>query len=73
MPYVVGILIVGGVLAFAWSRVFGRVGWPPWLAVVAIVLPVNLIILFVLAFSRWPVEDRVAGLEREVARLRGVG
>jgi hypothetical protein len=73
MPYAVVALIIGAAMAFAWSRVFGRVGWPPWLAVVAIVLPVNLIILFVLAFSRWPVEDRVAGLEREVARLRGAG
>jgi hypothetical protein len=73
MPRVVAGLIIGAVFAIAWWRIFRRIGWPPWLAVLAVVLPVNLIIPFVLAFSRWPVEDRVASLEREVARLRNVG
>ncbi len=58
MPYAVVSLAIGAVMAFAWSRIFGRIGWPPWLAVVAIVLPVNVIILFVVAFSRWPVENQ---------------
>ena len=73
MPYVVLILIVGGVYAFAWFRVFHRIGWTPVLALTAVVPLVWLAMPFLLAFSRWPVEDRVASLEREIARLRGAG
>lgn len=73
MPYFLGVLIIGGAVAFAWSRVFRRMGWPPLLAVTAVVPLVWVVMPFMLAFSRWPVEDRVASLEREVARLRGAG
>ncbi|HLF04905.1 MAG TPA: hypothetical protein VI855_06785 [Dehalococcoidia bacterium] len=58
MPYAVVSLIIGAAMAFAWSQIFRRIGWPPWMAVVAIVLPVNIVILFVVAFSRWPVESQ---------------
>lgn len=71
MPYVLGVLVIGALLAYAWSRVFRRIGWPPWLAVVAVIPLIAAVVLVVVAFSRWPLEDRVAELERELARLRG--
>lgn len=35
-------------------RIFPRAGWPAALALLMPVAPVNLILLWVLAFKRWP-------------------
>ncbi len=52
------VLVVGVLLAFAWWRIFRRIGWPPWLAVAAVVPLVALVMPFLVAFSRWPLEDK---------------
>ncbi|MSQ05594.1 MAG: hypothetical protein EXR54_03340 [Dehalococcoidia bacterium] len=55
------LLVVGVLLAFAWARIFRRIGWPPWLAVAAVVPLVALVMPFLVAFSRWPLEDKSKG------------
>ncbi|MBM3943167.1 MAG: hypothetical protein FJ316_09650 [SAR202 cluster bacterium] len=57
----VGVLIwivLAIALAFAWSRIFKRIGWSPWLAVTTVVPLVALVMPFLVAFSKWPSEDR---------------
>jgi hypothetical protein len=39
-------------------RIFARMGLPPWLAIVASVPLVNLIVLYYVALNPWPVEQR---------------
>jgi hypothetical protein len=50
------------VLLFLWVyplwRIIGRVGYTPAIALLAIFPAVGLILLWWLAFSRWPVEQR---------------
>jgi hypothetical protein len=49
-------------LLFLWVyplwRIIGRTGYPPAIALLAIFPAVGLILLWWLAFSRWPVEER---------------
>ena len=52
------LLLIGVLLAFAWARIFRRIGWPPWLAVTAVVPVVALVMPVVVAYSRWPVDDK---------------
>jgi hypothetical protein len=42
-------------------RIFARMGLPPWLAIVASVPLVNLIVLYYVALNPWPVERRPGG------------
>ena len=63
-------LVVWVVLGAVWSRVFRRIGWSPWYALL-MVIPLSIFILpLVLAFNKWPIERRVEDLEREVSRRR---
>jgi len=42
-------------------RIFRRMGLPPWLAIMASVPLVNLIVLYYAAMSPWPAESRWSG------------
>lgn len=65
LPFVVWV-----VLAAVWARVFRRIGWSPWFAIL-MVIPLSIFILpLVLAAKKWPIERRVEDLEREVTRRR---
>ena len=37
-------------------KIFGRMGFPPWLAVIASLPLVNLVVLYFVAMSPWPKE-----------------
>jgi hypothetical protein len=43
-----------GVIPF-W-RICTRIGWSPWLSLLVVVPLVNLIFIYVLAFSDWPMQ-----------------
>jgi len=63
-----GLAVVGAsVLFFAliWCRVFGKAGFHAATGLLMLVPVVNLVMMLVLAFTRWPVE-------REVRTLRGI-
>ena len=40
----------------AFWKILGRMGYPPWLAIMASIPLVNLILLYYIALSRWPRE-----------------
>jgi hypothetical protein len=42
----------------AFWKILGRMGFPPWLAIMASVPIVNLILFYYLALSPWPREGR---------------
>lgn len=42
-------------------KIFAKAGFSPWLALLVLVPLVNLIVLYVVAFSRWPALPEQAG------------
>ena len=53
--WTVGAVAVGTFLLL-WYRIFARTGYNGALGILMVVPGVNLILLFVLAFMRWPIE-----------------
>ncbi len=52
------------VFLVAWpaSRIFRKAGYPPWLGVGAMIPGLNVVLLFLLAFSTWPIERQLASV-----------
>ena len=71
MQFLIPLLIYAAVVAYIWWRIFTRVGWTPWLALVMALPVANVVILIMFAFSSWPINERIRELEAEVARLQG--
>ena len=42
----------------AFWKILGRMGYPPWLAIMASIPLVNLVLLYYVALSPWPREGR---------------
>jgi len=61
---VVGVL--AGVAVFANRRILAKAGYPPALALLSPISPVNLVLLLAFAFQEWPLE-RELRLAREAA------
>ena len=55
-------LILYLALALTWARIFRRVGWPRWLALLMVVPIANIVLYFAFVFMRWPLEDSVTPL-----------
>ena len=70
MPYAIlaalGLLVTG----YVWSRIFWKAGWGQWTGVLMLVPIVNVVMLVMLAFGRWPVHDRLEQMENELRELR---
>ena len=47
------LLVYGVVVCVPVAVVFRRVGWSPWLCILAIVPVANVVLLWVFAFARW--------------------
>jgi hypothetical protein len=45
--------------AIAWpaARLLVRIGFSPWLALLALVPPLNLVLLWYVAYAPWPIDD----------------
>lgn len=71
MQVLIPLVIYIAAVAYIWWRIFVRVGWTPWLALVMTIPIANIVILIMFAFSSWPINERVQELETEVARLKG--
>jgi hypothetical protein len=56
MPVIRWIVILSLLQLVAFWKIFGRMGFPPWLAIMASVPLVNLIILYYVALTPWPRE-----------------
>jgi hypothetical protein len=55
------VLIVSLLQLVAFWKILGRMGFPPWLAILASVPVLNLVLLYYVALSPWPREGRIGG------------
>jgi hypothetical protein len=55
------VLIVSLLQLIAFWKILGRMGFPPWLAILAAVPILNLVLLYYVALSPWPREGRWNG------------
>jgi hypothetical protein len=51
-------MIVSLLQIVAFWKILGRMGFPPWLSILASIPLVNLVLLYYLAMTPWPVEGR---------------
>jgi len=42
----------------AFWKILGRMGFPPWLAIMASIPIVNLVLLYYVAMTPWPIDSR---------------
>ena len=57
-------LILSLLQLVAFWKILPRMGFPPWLAIMASIPLVNLILFYYLALSPWPLESRWIGAGR---------
>ncbi len=55
-------LIVGIVAVVAFWRICAKAGFPGWYGVAVVIPMVNLLLVFFLAFAKWPLERKLSGL-----------
>ncbi len=55
-------LIIYLAVTLTWMRIFRRVGWSKWLALLMIVPIVNVALYFAFVFMPWPIEDTLTPL-----------
>lgn len=48
------VIVIGLILVVPFWKIFPRAGWPAALSLLMVVTPLNAILLWVLAFKRWP-------------------
>ena len=72
MPIVI-ILLLFSIIAsiFAWSRIYYRMGWSPWMGFLMAIPVANIAMVIGIAFVRWPIEERMAAMEHDLKELRG--
>ena len=58
--HVVWTLVMAVVVVIPFWRICSKAGYPGWLSVLILIPLVNLVFLYVLAFSEWP-SDRTLG------------
>jgi uncharacterized protein (DUF983 family) len=56
-----GMLVVGALVVVPLWRICIRIGHPGWISLAALVPIANLLLLYFLAFSEWPLERRSGG------------
>jgi hypothetical protein len=64
-PVISWIAILSLLQLVAFWRILGRMGFPPWLAIIASLPLVNLIVLYYVAMSPWPREQQWKALRDE--------
>ncbi len=60
MPLIRWIAILSLLQLVAFWKILGRMGYPPWLAIMASIPLVNLIVLYYVALTPWPCERSVS-------------
>ena len=52
-----GVWLIGAIIAIIpFWRICQRIGWSPWLSLLMALPLVNLIFIYILAFSDWPLQ-----------------
>ena len=61
-------MAIGGafllVFAFIWCRIFGKAGYHGAMGLLMFIPVVNLVMILVLAFKKWPIEDELKSLRK---------
>jgi uncharacterized membrane protein len=63
--HVLILLALAAFFAVPYAKIAKKAGYSGWWAITAFIPIVNLIMLWVFALARWPVEDRAAGFGAE--------
>ena len=63
--------VTTAITVFAWWRIFGRLGWPPYYSLVAAVPFAGIAVLIFVAITRWPIEERLTTLQRAIEERHG--
>ncbi|MBM3939368.1 MAG: hypothetical protein FJ318_00460 [SAR202 cluster bacterium] len=71
MPWIIAALVLTVIAVVAWTRILRRIGWDPLLAGLAILPLTHVLLLALVAFSRWPLDRRVDSIMADLKRLRG--
>ena len=72
MPVIVLLgLATAAMIIVSWWRIYTRIGWSPYLALLMPIPIGGAVIVLYVAFSRWPIEQRMEALETDLKRLRG--
>ena len=66
-------VIIYVLVILAWWRIFHRVGWSPWLSVLFLVPVANLVMLFIFAVTRWPIERETETSLTDAVQSRRTG
>jgi uncharacterized membrane protein YhaH (DUF805 family) len=61
MATVLSVILAGLILGWPVSKILRRLGFSGWWALLAFVPLVNFVSVWVLAFSRWPIDAGKAG------------
>ena len=56
--------IIGLVVVLPFWKIFSKAGFSGWLSLVMVIPLLNLVMLFYLAFARWPVHRDLEGRQR---------
>jgi hypothetical protein len=59
-------LVIFGLLMWPYVRIVQKAGYSGWNIIWMFVPIANIVMLFVFAFSRWPIEEKVERLESRV-------
>ena len=65
------ILVTAGVSIVCWWRIYWRMGLPSLMALLMVIPVANLAVLLYIAFTRWPIEERLDSLQTDLKRMRG--
>lgn len=57
MVFAIAVFVIAVYLVPCW-RICGRMGFSPWLSLLMLISPVNIILLYYLAFAEWPAMRR---------------
>jgi hypothetical protein len=55
-----------GITIWAYVRIVQKAGYSGWNVLWTFVPVANLVVFFIFAFGRWPIEDKIARLESKI-------
>jgi len=64
LPELVLVLMISIVLILPASRVCSKAGYPAWLGVAVLIPGGSVLLLFFMAFVKWPIETQLEALRR---------
>ena len=65
MLIVLSFLLLGLLVVWPAWRILTRVGLPPWMGILAVIPYVNVVLLFYVAFTEWPIDRELRASRRQ--------